>query len=157
MGVPQQADRRSLSRAWDRERVLPTLQIANRQTTLLPPPRSRLCQAADGGFSSTAARMNFEVQRSHGDGSYTGAPGRTHQPAATAAAPAAAQLSRLLPSCPVAAAEGLDQFPDTQRFLDLLSALNGPPPANGSEQERPDMAAARGLFRRQVGAILHPC
>ncbi|PRW59111.1 L-arabinokinase-like isoform X2 [Chlorella sorokiniana] len=43
-----------------------------------------------------------------------------------------------------AAADGLDQFPDTQRFLELLSELTGPPPAG---VEQPEHAAARGLLR----------
>ncbi|KAI7840483.1 hypothetical protein COHA_005784 [Chlorella ohadii] len=62
--------------------------------------------------------MAFEIQRSHGAGSY-------------------------------AAADGLDKFPDTQRFLQLLAALNGPLPANASKPDRPDMAAARRLFSRE--------
>lgn len=51
----------------------------------------------------------------------------------------------------LAAADGIDQFPDTQRFLELLAQLDGPAPANEGEPERADRAAARGLFRGEVG------
>lgn len=57
--------------------------------------------------------------------------------------------SRLL--CP-AAAGSLDEFPDTQRFLDLLSELTGPPPAKDGEPEPADRAAARGLFHQEASA-----
>jgi hypothetical protein len=43
---------------------------------------------------------------------------------------------------------GLDQYPDTQRFLQVLETLDEPL-ADGLA-DRPDRKAARGLFRWEV-------
>ncbi|KAL4434317.1 hypothetical protein ABPG75_000758 [Micractinium tetrahymenae] len=50
-----------------------------------------------------------------------------------------------------AAEPGLEQFPDTQRFLELLEGLAQPA---GNGEEAPDRAAARGLFSWQDEVVV---
>lgn len=100
--------------------------------------------------------MDFEIQRSHGDGSYAGAR-RACTDRSPPLPPTLPLPFRQPPGPPShlhrpAAAGSLDEFPDTQRFLDLLSELTGPPPAKDGKPEPADRAAAWGLFHQQASA-----
>lgn len=106
---------------------------------------------------------SFEVQRS-GEAGYTGARRRRSRRLLPPAAchRLLVRLCLLVPSPqpsalklynhPAAAAELLEQHPDTRRFLAALEALQAPAAAASAADETPDWRAARGLFAAGSGA-----